>query len=460
MRKSAFTLIELLVYMAIMGFIIVVAGKVFSDSTGMRVRTQSMTKATEVVNATVALLREDLGRMGAKEWKVADQSEFRVDENVYRNLSAIGGDTSSFVLTRSASGEKLDAISFNTMDFSSNGELLAVREISYSVNANKELERRCRTLGNGTESGECPSGSQSSQWPDEPKTIMAANVEKFSLNPSIPGIRPANGSLSSSIDAANALPTLFPLPANNSASFAFVPSDNILSGNNTNWITLSGFKGNEQNPLNPTPPNFDMVFLAEPNSGSCKDFSFVSGETYAIQFDLHYPASDDDFCRMCIFQPGEDHIAIGLRKHSDLDETFEGVPDFTVFPPQTPTDIGNVPTLRYQEFSIPVNKDSDGNPVISTLNACISVTFAFYSPWVKNGRLTFSNFKVFRKTNEIYHFAADPDNYLYNPETHGTNKADVKAFELELSINIRGETTSSKSIVPVPNNGVFVEGSP
>ena len=41
-RKSGFTLMELLVYIAIVGIVVIVAGQAFSNSTKMRVRTQSM----------------------------------------------------------------------------------------------------------------------------------------------------------------------------------------------------------------------------------------------------------------------------------------------------------------------------------------------------------------------------------------------------------------------------------
>ena len=46
--KAGFTLVELLVYIAIVGIVVIVAGQAFSNSTKMRVRTQSMLKASEV----------------------------------------------------------------------------------------------------------------------------------------------------------------------------------------------------------------------------------------------------------------------------------------------------------------------------------------------------------------------------------------------------------------------------
>ena len=65
-RKSGFTLMELLVYIAIVGIVVIVAGQAFSNSTKMRVRTQSMLKASEVAENVATLFRADVAQTGAK----------------------------------------------------------------------------------------------------------------------------------------------------------------------------------------------------------------------------------------------------------------------------------------------------------------------------------------------------------------------------------------------------------
>ncbi|MDR3001946.1 MAG: hypothetical protein LBU89_11865 [Fibromonadaceae bacterium] len=415
----------------------------------MRVRSQSMIKATETANATVAILKEDLGRMGAKVWKKENLAEFIVDENVYRNPSA--GDNSSFHLIRSGDGE-YDEIFFNTIDYSPNGELLAVREINYRVNADQELERLCRTLSPDTAANdECPD-----EW--SLPTIMATNVEFFSLNPSIPGIR-QDGGLAASVNAASKPAFLFPTTTDpNFAPFSFVPRAaggkilplNVDPNPNNTSVTLRGFTKNGTNSS-----NYSQVFLAEPGTGACKEISLIPGEVYAIEFNMSHPipADPNEKCYMCTFQPGEDHIAIGLRTGIN-DTKIAGVPDFAVFPSPVISSASNpVPPNRYQEFSVP--KESYASDLEVT--ACISFTFAFYSAFASGGELSFANFKVYRKIDEVYHFAIGNDAYTYNPgitSSTVTGKAEVKAFELEFGVKIRDEIVKTKTVIPVQNNGI------
>src|SRR5574344_3091254 len=104
--KKGFTLIELMVYVALLGVIIVVAGRVYSDSTKFRLRTQNMLKATEEANRAASLIQEDLSSMGSKSWKVlgAGIDSFYVETSVYfdpDNVTEANKDSSSYVLTRS-----------------------------------------------------------------------------------------------------------------------------------------------------------------------------------------------------------------------------------------------------------------------------------------------------------------------------------------------------------------------
>ncbi len=120
--RKGFTLIELLVYMAIMGFIIVVAGKVFSDATGMRVRSQNMLASSEEIGNLSAIIKEDISQMGAKVLGVSSASnyKFEVREKVY--ISTTGtGDSSSYMLWHSPRGDvkkdSLDSLIFRKIDY-------------------------------------------------------------------------------------------------------------------------------------------------------------------------------------------------------------------------------------------------------------------------------------------------------------------------------------------------------
>ena len=70
-EKAGFTLMELMVYMAILGIIVIVAGRAFSDSTKFRIRTQNILKATQEVENVATLFKSDVAQMGAKSSKEA-----------------------------------------------------------------------------------------------------------------------------------------------------------------------------------------------------------------------------------------------------------------------------------------------------------------------------------------------------------------------------------------------------
>ena len=79
MKKSGFTLVELMVYIGIVGVVVIVAGQAFSNSTKMRVRTESMIKANATVEEAGMLMQEDVAQMGAKSALVTNNYD-RSDE--------------------------------------------------------------------------------------------------------------------------------------------------------------------------------------------------------------------------------------------------------------------------------------------------------------------------------------------------------------------------------------------
>jgi len=128
--SDGFTLIELLVYMAIMGFIIVVAGRIFSDSTGMRVRSQNMIASAEEGGRVTALLKEDISQMGTKSFGVSSASSYSIDiaENVYINSLT---DLSSYELPN------YNDFTFLKAHYDEDGKCLAVMKIRWHVEDKK-----------------------------------------------------------------------------------------------------------------------------------------------------------------------------------------------------------------------------------------------------------------------------------------------------------------------------------
>ncbi|MDR1812997.1 MAG: type II secretion system GspH family protein, partial [Candidatus Fibromonas sp.] len=367
--KKAFTLIELLVYMIILGFIIVVAGRVFSDSTGMRIRTQNMTKATEEVNKVAELIKEDMSQMGVKAWgeKVSSgETVFDKMEKAYWDLPA--EDLSSFSLGN-------DNILFKKISYDeNNGKYIGTRLISWALTADGILRRRCVTIdptstpstpspaSNDPEIGLCPSGSASS-IENADGVIMATNVRTFKLVPSLNN--------SSSLHFGG------PPDASGNATFGLLSrhgagsndyKETIIS-QPINIATLSGFERNDD----PNGQKRNQVFVTDknPTSGtnytSCKKFTFEKGETYAVKFKtpINIGTNSPDSL-MTLFQPSLDHIAVGLRKSDDGKMIDELKTDFMFYPPQE-NDAGSI--NQYFEFSVPEKVS----------NACVAFTFAFYS---------------------------------------------------------------------------------
>jgi len=441
--KKGFTLIELLVYIAIMGFIIVVAGKAYSDATGMRVRTQNITRATEEANRVAELLKEDLSQMGLKAWINSDaQGNYASEpavQDAYINLPA--GDSSSFELWQPTvlPGGIGDSIQFRRISYGSDGKYIGTRLISWAVSSDSILRRRCATIA-------VPSGSFSSDpeidlCPHESTVnaaspvIMAENVKTFTLNPSKPLEYASFGGESFS---------LISRPTETIGQNYFRQMSITQPGNNSNTAILSGFASRNKEPNLQSQFHQSQAFAARPNAGAgignCEAFEFKKNETYAIKFKtpIFYDNGIPDSL-MALFQPGVDHMAVGFR--SSGGGAIPGMPkDFMFYPPQEnkANYIANI--NQYFEFSVP--NDVSG--------ACVAFTFAFYSgsdnfgPHM--GTLRIKDFELLHKKDGAYEFVRDGSSY---------DKKNVKAFELILEINKRNEVGSTRGyVIPVPNNGL------
>jgi len=446
---DGFTLIELLVYMAIMGFIIVVAGRVFSDSTSMRVRSQNMIASAEEGGRVTALLKEDISQMGTKSFVEKKNSTDFFDSVASVHMKFPNEeDLSSYILTKGeGEGEEknYDKLVFRKLNYGTNGICNALLEVTWFVE-NKALKRKCEVIPSKCDQ-EIAEPAENEEEPAEneeyknfkasicPDTVeMVSGITKFKFLPSKPG-RDASYSSDSKMFPPPGVLGFFDIRLPNTAGP--MPAKVIKSFSNT-----------------PTPSHFVLVSNI---AGNCHSFDFSEGEEYAIEFKLLHGVNSNDPCIIIItnddnncsenerynpmnmFQAGYDHLSLGLRDPSDgtpLPNT--PVSDFLFYPPQD----DNADSIRrHFRFSVP-----------TSLNACIGITADFKSN-AKNGHLDFEDFKVFRITDKVYHFdREEPD---YNPTATSTpNKASVKAFRLTLSIQRKREINETVMVIPVPNNGI------
>jgi hypothetical protein len=270
---------------------------------------------------------------------------------------------------------------------------------------------------------------------------MARNVSEFRFLPSKPG--------TDDFAPASNADTLFPATA---------------SGLNNNYFTLiNSHAGATQQtgastvilaPFERSTSTINKVnkYYFTPSGTTCESFSFLADEEYVIEFNLlntiipsidecvtadATTCSDENrFNKMAMFQAGYDHLSVGLRDPSN-GNPIANVPDFLFYPPQN---AGDANIKRHFKLSVPED-----------MPACIGITAAFYSEEAYKGHLDFTNFKVYRKADKVYHF--DRTVLDYNPGD-GKDKAAVKAFELTLGINKRGEVNRVVTVIPVPNNGI------
>jgi len=491
--KKGFTLIELLVYMAIMGFIIVVAGRAYSDATSMRVRTQSMTKATEEARRIAEIIKEDMSQMGAKvlgekknDEETTNDSDhsFITKYDVYMDKDAADKDSSSFNLSHEVAS-KYDNIEFKKISYKENGEYMGIRVIKWYV-INGTLYRSCRTTiepsassASDPELAACPATEEAAV------VAMAENVQKFIFNPSKPLDNTSAGGLpfGGAPTAGNPAPTFGLISrvavvvgdfyavriAQPTAQPTADYNTAILSGNEQCGDNRYCFIRNTDE----TGRKQQQVYVADPLPpiSECKKFAFKKNETYAVKFKtpINLIMGDNGNIpdsMMALFQPSVDHMSVNFRKPNG-DTIFELPKDFTFYPPQKTTNedgtILILNTNQYFEFSVP--KDVS--------NACVAFTFAFYSGsdgyGPHKGRLRIKDFELLHKKDRAYQFVreVDPDygTYLNIKE----NKKNVKAFELILEVKKGSEFGSTRKcwkeegedtevcggyVIPVPNNGI------
>lgn len=453
-RASGFTLIELMVYIALLGGIVLIAGQAFSDSTKMRMRTQSMLQASETAEKVAAIFKADVAQTGAKTAMEAGASESGAEygnkfsniyTNVYMDPNSENKDSSSFsVVTKNG----FDSLTIRRLRYDESGHYSAVEQIAWFVR-DGSLWRNCRILekkSNLPEDDPCTDGATS-----EPNNIeMASDVSKFKVTPGKPGVVGDNVQL---------------FPGTGESEFRFVGRNDgdrempivtneageTHKGGNTQ--TISGFFQNYDQSMqtiksegarkineviavrNETYPDFSWQTLCA-SEGS--NLTFEPDNEYEISFEIL--PTDENADKSKLFVPGEDHMAVGLRSLETGNPITYGDPaikfgDFAFFPPLGVKSEGS--GERTMRFSVP----------IKITKACLAFTFACYSPLVSQGKISISKLKVLKIPSANYKF----ENYDF--EANKSDKQNVKAFLLSLDIKNRGESGHVEMVVPAPSNG-------
>ena len=448
-RKSGFTLIELLVYIGIVGIIVIVAGRAFSNSTKMRMRTQSMLKASEVAENVASLIKDDIAQMGSKSSQegtadlTGNNDTFAgVYSNVYMHPddeAKAKRDSSSFKLDPDKSGSDFR---FRRVSYDALGRYRSIVEVHW-FKEGKLLKRSCWTIAKRsgmTLEDDDPCREESED--DAPVVVVAEDVESFVVEAGKPIIHD---------DEQLIFPT--------DELFMLVPryGDNhyhILSvNNNGKRSVLTGFAGNFDlngnvvtDAINhPENAERNQLFAAVFNAGVAESpdtwrtlcaaegnhFTLLPDATYEISFWVPPPSAGD---KMGMFNPGRDFLSVGLR--SSTGAKFNQVDDFLFYPP---TGVGSGAPRHAIRFSVPEQIN----------NACVVFSFVSFSPVTSQGTLTIDSLKVKKVATASYSFDG------WNPEsaTNIKDKKNVKAVRVSLRIKKNGESGEAKQVIQVPSNG-------
>ena len=449
---GGFTLMELMVYIAIMGIIVIVAGQAFSDSTKMRIRTQSMLRANDAAGKAVMLIKDDIAQMGAKSTKevtgaAASDGFTEYGSNIYMHPTDADDptkiDSSSFILSSTTEGTKtFSDIKTRRVRYDSDGKYMSVEEVRWFVEDNT-LKRSCWTVAKRTGltlDAEDPCVKESSN--EATVVSIVGNVSEFTLRAGEPNVKIEDEQL-------------FP-PSGN--SFMLVPRFgetyyNLPTVDNAGTTTtISGFATNFDkyaNQLkvaaeNPETVERNQLYAAEyevanfeVNSwkaycGQDKNkFTFDTLVTYEISFTVLPPALSN---KMEMFTPGRDFLAVGFRDNNG--EQSNQLKDFLFYPPTTQENEARKRSMRFNVGKI-------------VKNQCLVFTFASYSPVTAEGSLIIENLKLKKVATTSYTFGS------WNPEAAANivEKKNVKAFELTFKLADNGEEGVVEETILTPSNG-------
>lgn len=444
-RKRGFTLMELMVYIAIVGIVVIVAGQAFSNSTKMRVRTQSMLKASEVAENVAALFKQDVAQTGAKSSMegggAAGGDNFSaVNDSVYMdpyNTNDEKKDFSSFsVIT---SGDFSD-LKVRRMRYDEDGYFVAVEEVNWFVE-NGVLKRSCRTIDGTEDAVDCKRGSVA-----ETKTRaveIATGVSRFEVTPATPGV--SSGQIAQvfpTCDATGSCSDQFQMIARvDGGDFR---SFGVASTQDHKMVTLSTFTTNydkNANDENAAGRLLNQAFVTDNSAlsagstwkNSCYRITLEPRREYELSFSLADEMGLVENKKARLFVPGRDHMSVGFRYASNGERPAE-VNDFMFYPPADEKAAGT----RSMRFSVPQKIEK----------VCLAFSFASYSPIAADGTVTISDLTLKK---------VEPSNYSFGDAGTTMNvrdKQNVKAMRMVLNIDRNGESGNDTLIIHVPSNGL------
>ena len=463
--RQGFTLMELMVYIAIVGIVVIVAGQAFSNSTKMRVRTQSMLKASEVAENVATLFKTDVAQMGAKSSRenanavtgpaYGDRfySVCAVDGNgcisreVYMdpdNETPALQDFSSFSIQNES--ENIDDVVFRRVRYSENGYYQAVEEIHWFVE-NKILQRSCVLRAKSSDYTYSDDDPCADVGQTPTPVEMASGVEKFTLMAAQP---------SAKVDEVQVF------PPNNSSVFRLVSREGSqympLKVTNSSGVEnvggtsqrldqfYSNYSNTSESIIEESSRKMNQVFAIKYESGAtatswngyCTDYGSITlekGHEYELSFNVLYAENES---RM--FVPGKDHMSVGFRDIATGDFARKDgkklLDDFLFFP-ALDNGGGGVRSMR---FTVPEDMNAQ----------CIAFTFSCFSPLVAQGKLVIQDLKLNKVAESNYSFDPPLDTEL---STNIKEKRNVKAVQLSLTIKLNGESGEATLVIPTPSNG-------
>ena len=451
-RAGGFTLIELMVYIAIVGIVVIVAGQAYSNSTKMRVRTQSMVKASEVAENAASLFKSDVAQTGAKSSMEAGAAgggasygnKFgAVNSNVYIHPvddDADLRDSSSYTITTDESGNS--SLVLRRIRYNAQGYYQAVEEVNWFVDGST-LKRSCRTIDkadavpNDEDCAEVAADVARGNAVD-----IAENVNSFTVQAAVPSVLEGSTQV---------------FPPGSTTEFRLVPRTGIgqyvmFSSANTSGeqnkggtgIVLSQFFSNynvtSEDMLDLSNRKVNQAFAIRNETTTetswrnlCANYGSLTlekGAEYEISFKMDW---QEDNSRL--FVPGKDHMSVGFRTISNGEiptkDDVKLLEDFLFFPPVNASGNGK----RVMRFTPPENIP----------NVCMAFTFACYSPLVSQGKIVIKDLRLRKVPGAAYNF---------NGAAIATNdKKNVKAMRLNLSIKRNGEEGAVSVVVWTPSNG-------
>ena len=445
--KTGFTLMELMVYIAIVGIVVIVAGQAFSNSTKMRVRTQSMLKASEVAENVAALFKQDVAQMGAKSSMEAHATDgssdtfSEVKPDVYidpDNDTEANKDSSSFqfVPASPASNDNLEQFKMRRVRYSDAGAYEAVEEITWFLEGNV-LKRRCVVVDDGDAGTDCAPKGASGTDLEQFTVEMATDVDSFKVLPAIPWqkVGAAEGEDESLI---------FP---DETGEFKLVQRYDALKkiqplsvGEGGQSVILKNFASNyvdSDDPIATMEKNLNEVYVFKNTASDagwkslCENspIHLATDTTYELSFKVYPTPGAENAIKA--FIPNKDHMAVGFRNAEG--EKIAGLEDFAFYPPAE-DDAKDIE--RKMRFS-----------VSSPVNACLAFTFSFYSPAAASAPVVISNVNLRVVESAVYKF----DKNVTSVATR--HKKNVKAFQLRLKVRRNGESGEATLVIPTPSNG-------